>query len=177
MSEITETKKKRKAVKMAEPKWITEARKEVGTKEGPGAANNPKVVKFWDDAKLSFIKDDATPWCAGFANAMLERAGIRGSRKANARSFLAWGTGHSEPRLGSVCVLSRPPSPWQGHVGFVVAHDKDTVTLLGGNQGDSVSYSKFKKTRVVGYRWPADLALPEPLAASSSTAEESKSEA
>jgi uncharacterized protein (TIGR02594 family) len=176
MTEIIKSTPKKKKPKM-DPKWLAEARKELGTKEGPGSVNNPKVVKFWDDAKLSFIKDDATPWCAGFANAMLERAGLKGTRKANARSFMAWGVRQSEPRLGSVCVLSRPPSPWQGHVGFVVSHDKDTVTLVGGNQGDSVSYSKFKKTRVLGYRWPDGIAETEPLLFSDSVAAESKSEA
>lgn len=168
--------------KMAEPKWMAEAKKEFGTKEAAGAANNPRVVKFWEDAKLAFIKDDSTPWCAGFVNAMLERAGIRGTRKANARSFSTWGIAQAQPSYGSIVVLSRPPVAWQGHVGFVVSHDATTVTVLGGNQGDRVSHARFPKSRVVSYRWPMPAAgkpqeFPPPLPFSKSDAKDSRSEA
>lgn len=170
-----------------DPPWLAEARKLLGTKEGRGDSNNPIVVNFWVEAKMPWFKDDATAWCAGFVNAMLERTGFMGSRKANAKSFLAAMTGRvglprfrtlSKYRLGAVCVLHRPPHPGNGHVGFVVAHDQETVTLLGGNQGDSVSYSKFKKARVAGLRWPFEFPLPaEELAMGGSAAELSKSEA
>jgi hypothetical protein len=33
--------------------------------------------------------------------------------------------------------------------------------VLGGNQGDAVSISPFSRGRVLGYRWPANEALPE----------------
>lgn len=142
-----------------DPKWIELAKKEVGTKEGVGAVNNPTVVSYWKDAKLSWITDDATPWCAGFVNAMLERAGIKGTRKANARSFLTWGINVnsgflSNPYYGSIVVFSRPPSLWNGHVGFLVAHDEKNVLVIGGNQGDKVSYAIFPKSRVIGMRYP-----------------------
>lgn len=142
-----------------DPKWIELAKKEVGTKEGAGSANNPRVVSYWKDARLSWITDDATPWCAGFVNAMLERAGIKGTRKANARSFLTWGINvtngfRSTPYYGSIVVFSRPPSLWNGHVGFLIAHDKNNVLVIGGNQGDKVSYAVFPKSRVIGVRYP-----------------------
>lgn len=176
MPKITKSKEKSVKVVVREPVWLTNARAELGTTESPGVANNPKVLKFWEDAKLSFIKDDSTPWCAGFVNAILERSGVRGTRRANARSFLNWGVAHTEPRLGSIAILSRPPNPWQGHVGFVVSHDVDTVTLLGGNQGDKVSYARFKKSRVLGYRWPDSTLPAEELKPTVAVAKESESE-
>jgi len=170
-----------KVAKPKAPKWMTLAIAEVGTQEGPGSSNNPKVVNYWESAKLAWIKDDATPWCAGFANAMIERAGIKGSRAATARSFLKWGTKLEGPVLGAVTVLSRPPNPTQGHVGFLASHDAKTVTLVGGNQGDKVSYAKFPKSRVIGYRWPANPPIttpnPVPLEESVSDAANSSSEA
>jgi len=170
-----------KVAKPKAPKWLTLAIAEVGTKEGPGSINNPTVLSYWESAKLAWIKDDATPWCAGFANAMLERAGIKGSRAAYARSFLNWGTKLDGPVLGAVTVLNRPPNPTQGHVGFLVAHDAKTVTLVGGNQGDSVCYAKFPNTRVIGYRWPANPPIttpnPVPLEETVSGAANSTSEA
>jgi uncharacterized protein (TIGR02594 family) len=170
-----------KVAKPKAPKWLTLAIAEVGTKEGSGSSNNPRVVNYWESAKLAWINDDATPWCAGFANAMLERAGIKGSRSAVARSFLKWGTKLNGPVLGAVTVLSRPPNPTQGHVGFLASHDAKTVTLVGGNQGDMVSYAKFPKSRVIGYRWPANPPIttpnPVPLEESESGAANSSSEA
>lgn len=181
MTDTTTAPAPKKKAAPKKPKWLQLAEAEVGTKEGPGAINNPTVVGYWQSAQLAFIKDDATPWCAGFANAMLERSGVRGSRKAAARSFLNWGTKLDGPVLGAITVLNRPPSPWQGHVGFLASHDATTVTLVGGNQGDKVSYAKFPKSRVIGYRWPANPPItaptPIPLEESASDAAASASEA
>lgn len=158
-----------------EPAWFKNAKGELGVTEAPGAANNPRVVNYWFAGGMPWIKDDATPWCAGFVNAMLERAKVRGTRKPNARSFQSFPT-ITEPVLGCIVVLSRG-APWQGHVGFLASHDKDTVTLIGGNQGDKVSYAKFPKSRVVGYYWPAGVKVGPALPYSTSAAAASTSEA
>lgn len=149
-----------------EPIWMINAKKELGTKEGPGSLNNPKVVSFWKEAGLSWIKDDATPWCAGFVNAMLERSGIKGTRAANARSFSKYGDNCDSHYYGSIIVFSRPPSLFNGHVGFLVAHSATHVLVIGGNQGDQVSYAKFPKSRIIAKRFPtgflsADFLLEE----------------
>ncbi len=149
---------------MSEPRWLQYARGEVGTREVAGAANNPRIVRYWFDGGMPWVRDDSTPWCSGFANAMLARAGFPGSGKANARSFQTWGR-EVGPKLGAVVVLSRPPVAWHGHVGFLVAHTDTTVTLVGGNQSDQVSYATFPKKRVLGYRWPSSPAAPEPTSA------------
>ena len=142
-----------------DPPWLVEAKKELGTKEFSGSLNNPKVVSYWKDARLAWIMDDATPWCAGFVNAMLERSGIKGTRKANARSFLDWGINvnnglRSNPYYGAIVVFNRPPSLFNGHVGFLIAYDSKYVLVLGGNQGDKVSYAKFPRERIIGMRLP-----------------------
>ena len=52
-------------------------------------------------------------------------------------------------------VLSRPPDPAQGHVGFYIGETPANLLLLGGNQHNAVSVAPFPKSRVIGLRWPA----------------------
>lgn len=143
-----------------QPAWLTLASHDLGTVEGIGKANNPKVVAYFKDAGFAGVKDDATAWCAAFTNAMLERAGRRGSRSLAARSFEGWGVGLTEPALGCIATKKRGNSSWQGHVGFVVGANKDQIFLLGGNQGDKVSVAAFKRSEFTAFRWPADVPLP-----------------
>ena len=83
------------------PGWLVLAEALNSLKEAPGAANNPQVVKLFADAGFPGIKTDSTAWCAAFVNAMLERAGHRGSRSLAARSFESWGIGLPAPALGA----------------------------------------------------------------------------
>lgn len=137
-------------------KWLEEAQKFIGLRETVGSASNPVIVQFWKDIKRGGIKDDATPWCAAFVGAMLERAGIRSSRFESAKSYLEWGELLKEPTPGCVVVFSRDGG---GHVGFVVGQDKaGNLLVLGGNQGDAVNVKAFQRSRVTGYRWPAGVA-------------------
>jgi uncharacterized protein (TIGR02594 family) len=157
-----------------DPKWLTEARKLIGLREVPGPASAPEIVQMWRDIKRGGIKDDATPWCAAFVGAMLERAGVRSSRYESAASYLTWGAKLAAPAYGCVAVFSREGG---GHVGFVVGQ---TVTgdllILGGNQSDQVNVRTFARSRVTGYRWPAGVPLDtRPLSLAS--AEKSRSEA
>ena len=143
-------------------KWMIEAQKFIGLRETVGSASNPVIVQFWKDIKRGGIKDDATPWCAAFVGAMLERVGIRSSRFESAKSYLEWGELLKEPTPGCVVVFSRDGG---GHVGFVVGQDKaGNLLVLGGNQGDAVNVKAFQRSRVTGYRWPAGIACPnDPL--------------
>lgn len=148
---------------MADPKWIAVARKYVGTKEVPGSGNNPVIIRWWQAIK-SAIRDDLSPWCAGFVGGVLEEAGIVSSRSAAARSYLKYGSKLSDPCYGCIVVFWRgSPSGWSGHVGFVVGRDrKGNLMVLGGNQGDEVNIKPFARDRVLGYRWPDDKVKPSP---------------
>lgn len=143
---------------MLEPLWLNVARKELGTKEVPGPGDNPVIAKYWEDAGIGDVAmgQDEVPWCAAFVGAMLKRGFVQPSGKANARSYEKWGRSLASPVLGCVVVISRPPTAWQGHVGFYLATDRAArrVQLLGGNQGDKVSIAEFSLDRLVAYRWP-----------------------
>jgi uncharacterized protein (TIGR02594 family) len=139
-------------------KWMKKAREYIGEKEIRGKVHNPLILDLWEAAKLPF-KDDETPWCAGFVNGVLEKCGIQGTRSGMARSFLKWGKKIDQPIPGTVVVLRRgaPPS---GHVGFITAAYPTTIRVLGGNQGDAVNERLFKRSEVLGYRWPPKQPIP-----------------
>ena len=68
---------------------------------------------------------------------MLKRGGYTGTGSLLARSYLDWGIGLEQPRLGAIAVLSCGNDPTTGHVGFVLGDAADKLYLLGGNQGDA----------------------------------------
>lgn len=96
------------------------------------------------------------PWCAAFANAILNRLGYETTNSLQARSFLAWGSATKEPKEGDIVVLRRGRDGWTGHVGFFYGFEFidgiQYVKVLGGNQDKSVSVAYFPKTMVLGYR-------------------------
>lgn len=142
--------------------WIAHARTFLGLREVPGARHNATILGWWQKIFADF-RDDETPWCAAFVGGVLEEVGIKSTRSAAARSYLKWGRALSQPVPGCVVVFWRgSPSGWSGHVGFVVGKDAfGNLMVLGGNQGDAVNIKPFGRERVLGYRWPDGVAVPE----------------
>lgn len=142
------------------PPWMELAIHELGIKEIPGAETNPEVAKYYAATSLGGRTPDSVPWCSAFANWVMQQAGYRGTRRANARSWLDWGIVLEEPRVGCIAVLwDVAPHGAHGHVGFFTASLPERVVLLGGNQGDRVCYRQYGVGRVLGYRWPRQLDL------------------
>jgi uncharacterized protein (TIGR02594 family) len=154
----TDISKRRTA--MPQPAWLTLAAAEIGTVEGIGNHNNPKVVAYYRDAGFPGVKSDSTAWCAAYVGAMLHRAGIKPSGSLAARSYERWGVGLKTPVLGCVATKKRGNSSWQGHVGFLVGMSKTEVFLLGGNQDDRCSVATFKRSEITAYRWPSGVPIP-----------------
>lgn len=98
--------------------------------------------------------DPATvAWCAAFMNAVLDKAGSKGTGSLSARSFLNWGTATDNPGYGDVVVLKRGKSSTAGHVGFYEGANPDgTIRVFGGNQSNGVGTANFKTSDVLGYR-------------------------
>lgn len=138
-----------------DPPWLIQGLKELGVKEVPGAAHNPAVLAYYREAGHPEIDNDETAWCAAFAGAMLERAGVPSSKDLAARSYLTWGKKLEKPRRGCVTVFWRgSPRSWTGHVAFWMGETAESVTVLGGNQGNAVSLAQYPKSQVLGYYWP-----------------------
>lgn len=140
------------------PTWLIIAHNLIGVREVPGPDNNPLIVG-WLKALRAWWHDDATPWCGVFVAHCLQKAGKALPKHwYRAKGWLDWGQ-PCEPSLGAICILNREGG---GHVFLMTAFSKDFVWGIGGNQGDAVSEAQFARARVLGYRWPADEALPQP---------------
>jgi uncharacterized protein (TIGR02594 family) len=85
------------------------------------------------------------------------QAGIKGTGKANARSWLEWGivVPPEQAREGDVVIMWRDfKDSWQGHVGFWAGAVGNHVLVLGGNQRNQVNVKSFPSDRILGVRRP-----------------------
>lgn len=149
-----------------EPLWLRRARDLVGLKEISGPMHEPRVLQLWRDARMPYVHDDETAWCAAFVGAMLEVSMATSTRLPNARSYENWGlnvlsdTGRRDITsipLGAICVFDRPPNAWQGHVAFATGRtERGEIVCLGGNQKNSVSIAPFSDARLIAARWPIE---------------------
>jgi uncharacterized protein (TIGR02594 family) len=138
---------------VTKPKYYPEAERLVGVKEVPGKGSNEKIDELFDEVGHP-KENDATPWCAAFVGGCLVRGNKRSTETLLARDYASDKFSDrfdklEKPELYSIGVMKRGTG-WQGHVGFVSAFDKDTVTLLGGNQSDAVNYRVFPRSAFVG---------------------------
>lgn len=116
--------------------------------EGLGERSNREELKA-----LVGVDPATVAWCAAFMNAVLEKAGTKGTGSLSARSYLNWGTAVDQPGYGDVVVLKRGKSQTAGHVGFYEGTNPDgTIRVFGGNQGNKVGTSNFRASDVLGYR-------------------------
>lgn len=131
------------------------ARGYLGTKEVTGPADNPKIMEMYRTIGQDWVEHDEMAWCAAFVGHCLETSGVASTRKLNARSYLAWGEkvpSIEQAKEGDIIVLSRGSSGWQGHVAFFLRAVGQQVEVLGGNQGNGVSVSRYPKSKVLGIR-------------------------
>jgi uncharacterized protein (TIGR02594 family) len=133
------------------------AKAEVGTVEWKDG-NNPKVVAYFKDSGNAGIKDDETAWCAAFVGAMLKRAGMKGTGKLNARSYLDWGkpVDRADAKPGDIVIFKRGSSSWQGHVAFFVKDRGAIIDVLGGNQSNAVNVKGYQAAALLGIRRATD---------------------
>jgi uncharacterized protein (TIGR02594 family) len=130
------------------------ARKELiaSVAEINGAIHNERIVEYHQTTRLK-ATDDETSWCSSFVNWCIQNSGLVGTQSAAARSWLKWGKSIASPQKGCIVVLKRGNSSWQGHVGFYAGPaENGYIKILGGNQGNQVKISSYKKDKVLGYR-------------------------
>lgn len=137
---------------MADPKWLTIARGELGVAEVSGKASNDRIVEYYEAAG-SDVTDDAVAWCSAFACWVMEQAGYPSTNNLSARSWLKYGK-ETTPKLGAILVFSRGANAWHGHVGFYVGETADKYKVLAGNQGNKVSIAAIPKKKLLSARWP-----------------------
>lgn len=136
-------------------KFIQIAVNELGQKEITGSQDNPTIVRYAHEAGFTWVNDDETPWCSVFVNWCAKKAGLKGSGKLNARSWLTVGQAVENPEPGDIVVFWRGSlASWEGHVGIFIGFSKDgeRIYSLGGNQGNQVSISAYDKKYLLGFR-------------------------
>lgn len=150
-----------RTVLSTDPVWLKDAFRDLGVREVAGAGSNPRIVRMYAAARNPQVKDDAVPWCSAAMNDWIAQAGYRPTYSLAARSWLDW-TGGEKLDLGKpiprgAILIFRRGNAWQGHVTFCLEDHGNTVTVLGGNQGDSVSIATYSKAALIGARWPGRL--------------------
>lgn len=141
---------------MSGPIWYITAQRSLGVREIPGARHS-KAILGWLQRLKSWFTDDETPWCGTFVAQALDLVGLKPVK--NWFRALAWKDYGTEvsPQLGAILVFVRSGG---GHVGFYAGEDDTRYYVLGGNQGNAVSYAWIAKERLVACRWPAGVPVP-----------------
>lgn len=121
-----------------------------GVAEVQGPKSNPRIAEYL--SSVNQPGNDEIAWCSAFVNWCVIRAGLEGTNSAAARSWLKWGQPAENFQFGSILVMSRGTSSWQGHVGFYLGLKAGQFLLLGGNQGDRLSLAYFPLGKVLGLR-------------------------
>lgn len=158
--------------------WLSVMRAITGTKEIPGARNNPLILAWVDEivAKYPSLKgtvgwysNDATPWCGLCVGYCMAHAGFKPPKLLlGAKNwFNDWqdGVQLAGPALGAVMVKSRAGG---GHVTLYEGEDEHYYFCRGGNQSDQVNVARIRKDAGwLGFMWPKE--APKPMIAKITT--------
>lgn len=125
-----------------------------GVRETEGAAHNPVIMGWAREVDLAAeYTADEIPWCGLYMAVVAQRARWPVPRAPLwARNWAKFGQASPDPGLGDVLVFSRPGGG--GHVGIYIGQDRESFSVLGGNQGDSVSIVRIAKARLLAARRP-----------------------
>lgn len=97
------------------------------------------------------------PWCAGFINFVLDKAGYYSTNNLSAASYHNYGMKVNQPQPGDIVLLKRTGGSGR-HVAFFVGYYNENgiqyIQLLGGNQDNEVNITSYPVDLVVDIRRP-----------------------
>ena len=103
--------------------------------------HNNAIINYAVQVGIPWVDNVQTPWCSIFLNWCAQQASLRGSGKANIRSWLlaGWPTFNPEPGDVVVCWKDHPESD-SGYVGGFMGFSKNGsgIYCVGGNEDGSV---------------------------------------
>lgn len=146
------------------PLWLQAGLALIGTHEGVGAADNPKIIEWAKELGGDVAAEythDSIPWCALFANHCLGAAGLPGTGTLWALDFAGhWPSVQLQgPAVGAFAPMVRSGG---GHIIQIVGLAANgNVMGLGGNQSDAVNVEQFARSRLNrGFWWPKSVPPP-----------------
>lgn len=142
------------------------AQRFVGLRELGGAEHHPLIQWGFTLCGYGMNTPDEVPWCSAFAQIPAFLLRLPRSKSAAARSWLQIGqpVDLNAAVIGfDVVVLKRGTGAQlgpevlnaPGHVGYFAGwadESRQSVRVLGGNQGDEVNVQSFPRERVLGVR-------------------------
>ena len=129
-----------------------------GMSEVKGKASNPRLLALIQRHAHWINNDDNIAWCAIFIKDLCQQLGlpIPTSNPMAARSWLKVGCEIpvDQMQTGDLIIFWRKSEfSWQGHVAiYINDFDENYIRVLGGNQGDAVTITKYAKHRILGVR-------------------------
>jgi len=143
--------------------WMRIALAEDGVHEIAGREHTKRILEYHRATSLG-ARTDEVPWCSSFVNWCLKQVGIAGTNSALAASWRKWGTELDTPRYGCIVQIRQKGggadaatgSSTGNHVAFFIRGTATSVTLLGGNQRNSVKQSTYplRSYEIKALRWP-----------------------
>jgi len=128
----------------AKKEWL------LGIKEISGKDHNPRIVWYHSFTTLR-ATDDETPWCSSFMCAAAESTGFKSTRSAAAKSWLTYGE-EGNGDVGEMVVFKRGAGHHVAFVNKTFKQGDKFISVLGGNQSDSVSVAKYKTDNLLAFR-------------------------
>jgi uncharacterized protein (TIGR02594 family) len=149
--------------------WMAIAAAEFGVHRDMKLHHEKRIIEYLKTTTVpaNMANTDSTPWCSAFVNWVIIKSGRKGTNNAGAASWLAWKYGRSlsDPSAGAIVVIRKrgassdhfTGSGTGNHVGFCMEFSSVHVRLLGGNQGNRVSFANFSLTgwELRGAMWPS----------------------
>jgi len=128
----------------------------IGVREIKGAVDNPHVMAMLR-LDASWPQNDEVPWCSAFVNYVCFLLGLPRTKSLMARSWLKAGEAidlsSARPENDIVILWRGAPDGPSGHVGFFDGlAGRGGISILGGNQSDSVSVSTYPESMLLGIR-------------------------
>lgn len=135
---------------------------QVGVTEEKGQADNPEILKYFDEIGFDGAKlKDETAWCSAVMNYLCKKTNLPYTGELNARSWLEVGVPVENPKPGDIVIFWRGNGPddkipgtdiGKGHLGIYINKVDRLIYVLGGNQSNSFTLSPYSEHRLLGYR-------------------------
>jgi uncharacterized protein (TIGR02594 family) len=150
----------------SQPPIVRAALKYYGLKECPGGADNPVIIQWAVEFRITWYVHDSTAWCSLYMGKNAQDAGYTPpgpARLLAADSWVDWGIPipFDKIQTGDILVFDRPGGGH--HVAWAVAKDEQAYHGWGGNTGDAVAIARLAAHRLMAARRPPTVEAIYPL--------------